>query len=57
MSLVPQVVVSGSGVILATITFLMARRDERWRRAAPFLFFLALICVGLAVLFTLVGGN
>jgi hypothetical protein len=55
MSLVPQVVVSGSGVIVAALAFVMARKDARWARAAPFLFFLAFICIVVAVIFTLAG--
>jgi hypothetical protein len=53
VSLVPPLIFSGSGLILAGIVFYMRTRDERWARATPFLMSLAILCVGLAVLVTL----
>lgn len=54
MSTVPQIIFSGGGVIVAAIGFYV-RRDPQYGRATPFLLFLGLVCVGLAVLLTFAG--
>jgi hypothetical protein len=52
MSLVPQVIFSGSGVIVAAIGFYVSK-DPRLGRATPFLAFLGIVLIGLAVLVSL----
>jgi len=46
--MVPQVIFSGAGVIIAAIGFYF-RNEPRRGRAAPFLIYLGLVLVGLAV--------
>ncbi|HEX2756228.1 MAG TPA: hypothetical protein VHM48_12230 [Candidatus Limnocylindrales bacterium] len=53
MSLVPQIIFSGSGIIVAAIGFYV-RKDPRRGRATPFLMYLGVLLVGLAVLVTLI---
>jgi hypothetical protein len=54
VSLVPQVIFAGSGVVVAAIGFYL-RDDPRFGRATPFLIYLGCLLVGLAVIVTIVG--
>jgi hypothetical protein len=52
VSVVPQLIFSGAGVIVAALGFYV-RQDPRRGRATPFFIFLGLVLVGLSVFVTL----
>ena len=54
MSLVPQIIFAGSGIIVAGIG-VSVRNDPRRGQATPFLIFLGVVLVGLAIAVTLTG--
>ena len=54
MSLVPQIIFAGSGIIVAGIG-VAVRNDPRRGQATPFLILLGIVLVGLAIVVTLAG--